>query len=66
MSSYQVWVLQLFYHLYVVKLDIEELIDRFEGASNLDVVLELHRDFVVDQSLEEAEKQFVSMIYLAA
>lgn len=38
----------------VVELDVEELVDALEGAADRDVILELDRDFVVDERLEEA------------
>jgi len=49
-----VWVFQLLYHRYVIELDIEILIDRFQSSADLDIVLELDGDFVVDQGLEKA------------
>jgi hypothetical protein len=49
-----VWVFQLLHHRYVIELDIEILIDRFQRSADLDIVLELDGDFVVDQGLEEA------------
>ena len=48
------WVFQLLYHRYVIELDIEILIDRFQSSADLDIVLELDGDFVVDQGLEKA------------
>lgn len=53
----QVWVLELLNDGDVVKLDVEELIDALECAAYRDVVLELDRDFVVNERLEEAEEQ---------
>lgn len=47
-------VLELIDNLYVVELNVEILIDALEGASDLDVVLELDRHLVVDERLEEA------------
>lgn len=41
----------------VVELDIEVLIDVLERATDQDVVLELHRDLVVDEGLEEAARR---------
>jgi hypothetical protein len=38
----------------VVQLDVQELVDALEGASDADLVLELDGDFVVDQGFEEA------------
>lgn len=49
------WIFQLLHHLYIIKLDIEVLIDRFQGPANLDIVFELDGDFVVDQGLEETD-----------
>lgn len=48
------WILDLLDHLYVVELDVEELVDGLERAADGDVVLELDGDFVVDERLEEA------------
>jgi len=50
----QMWIFQLLYHLYIIQLDIEELVDRLEGAADGDVVFEFNGDFVVDQCFEEA------------
>lgn len=50
----QMWILDLLDHLYVVELDVEELVDGLERAADGDVVLELDGDFVVDERLEEA------------
>ena len=47
-------VLQLLYHRDIVELDVEVLVDRFQGSADLDVVLELDGDLMVDKSLEEA------------
>lgn len=37
----------------IVKLDVEVLVDALERPADLDVVLELHRDLVVYERLEE-------------
>lgn len=47
-------ILELLEHLDVVELDVEVLVDALEDAADLDVVLELDRDLVVDEGLEEA------------
>jgi hypothetical protein len=47
-------ILHLLEHLDVVELDVEVLVDALEDAADLDVVLELDRDLVVDERLEEA------------
>ena len=47
-------IFQLFHHLYIIELNIEVLIDRFQGPADLNVVLELDGDFMVNQGLEEA------------
>lgn len=47
-------VLELLDDLDVVELDVEVLVDALEDAADLDVVLELDRDLVVDEGLEEA------------
>ncbi len=51
-------VLHLFHHGNVIELDVKILVDRFQCASYLDIVLELDGDFVVDQGLEEAIQGF--------
>jgi len=51
----QMRILQLFHHLYIIELDVEILIDRFQGSANLDIILELDGDFVIDQGLEETD-----------
>ena len=38
----------------LIELDVEELVDALERPADGDVVLELDRDLVVDQGLEEA------------
>lgn len=47
------WVLDLFDNLYIIKLNVEVLIDALQCALDLNVVLELDRDLVVNKSLEE-------------
>jgi hypothetical protein len=49
-----VGIFQLLYHRDIIESIIEVLVDRFEGAADPDVVLELDGGFVVDQGLEEA------------
>jgi hypothetical protein len=49
-----VGVLELLDNLDVVELDVEILVHALEDALELDVVLELDRDLVVDEGLEEA------------
>lgn len=49
-------VLDLLDDLNVVELDVEVLIDALERAADLNVVLELDRDLVVDERLEETRK----------
>lgn len=50
----EVGVPQLLVDRDVVELDVEVLVDRFQGARHLDVVLELDGDGLVDEGLEEA------------
>ena len=47
-------ILHLLQHLDIIQLDVEELVDGFEGAFDGDVVFELDGDFVVDEGFEEA------------
>lgn len=37
----------------VFELDVEKLVDRFQGARDLNVVLEFHGDRVVDEGFEK-------------
>lgn len=48
------WVLKLLHHRDILQLDVEVLVDALESAADLDIVLELDRDLVVDEGLEEA------------
>lgn len=50
----EVGVSQLLVDRDVVELDVEVLVDGFERARHLDVVLELDGDGLVDEGLEEA------------
>ena len=52
-STYQMRILQLLQHLDIVQLDVQELVDGFEGALDGDVVFELDGDLVVDEGFEE-------------
>ena len=53
------WVLDLLDDLDVLQLDVEVLVHALERAADLDVVLELDRDLVVDQGLEETGLELV-------
>ena len=53
--AHQVGVLQLFHDLYVIELDIKELVNGFKDAFDRDIVLELNGHFMVDEGLEEAK-----------
>ncbi len=55
-------ILQLILQLNIIQLDIQELVDRFEGAFDRDVVLELDGHFMVDEGLEEARDNNVSTV----
>lgn len=48
-------VFEFFNDLYVVKLDIQELINGFQSATNGDVVLEFYRDFMVHECFEKTD-----------
>lgn len=47
-------VFDLFCDLNIIQLDVQELVDRFEGSAYRNVVLKLDRDLVVDKGFEEA------------
>lgn len=55
-------ILQLILQLNIIQLDIQELVDGFEGAFDRDVVLELDGHFMVDEGLEEARDNNVSTV----
>ena len=46
--THQMGILQLLDNFNIIELDIQKLVHRFEYASDRDVVLEFHSDFVVD------------------
>lgn len=48
-------VFQLLHDLYIIELDIKELVNGFEGALDRDIVLEFNSHFMVDKSLEKAK-----------
>lgn len=41
-------------HIDIIELDVEVLVDGFEGPADTDVVLELDRDGLVGEGFEEA------------
>ena len=47
-------ILQLFNHLYIIELDVQELVHGFQYTLDGDVIFKLDGDFVVDKGLEEA------------
>jgi hypothetical protein len=49
--------LQLIHHRYIIKLNIQILVDALQDATDLDVVLEFHRHFVIDEGLKEAARE---------
>lgn len=53
-QTYQMRIFQLLQHLDIIQLDVQELVDGFEGAFDGDVVFELDGDLVVDEGFEEA------------
>ena len=57
-------VFELLHYLYVVQLDIEELVHGFESTLDGDVVLHLNRDLMIDQSLEEAVELLEDRVFL--
>lgn len=59
--THQVRILELVDDLDVVELDVEILVHALERAAQLDVVLELHRDLVVNQRLEKAVRVSLSV-----
>lgn len=64
MAPYQVRILELLDDGDVVELDVEELVDALQRAADRDVVLELDRDFVVDEGFEEAVRRGVGQRWL--
>ena len=55
--THQMRILQLIHDRDVIELDVQVLVDALQGAADQDVVLELDRHLVLDQSLEEAEEE---------
>lgn len=47
-------VLQLLHDRDIVQLDVEVLVHALQRAAHRDVVLELHRHLMIDESFEEA------------
>lgn len=54
-------VFQLFHHLDVIELDVQELIDRLQGSPDRDVILEFDGDFVVHERLEKTKGQLLGV-----
>lgn len=54
MVTHQVGVLVLVGDVDIVEFQVEKLIDALKGAANRDIVLQLDRDLLVDEGLEEA------------
>lgn len=54
-ATYKMRVLELFNDLYVVKLDVQELINRFQSAPNGNVVLKFYGDFMVHKCFEKTD-----------
>lgn len=52
-------ILHLLQHLDIIQLDVQELVDGFEGAFDGDVVFEFDGDLVVDEGFEEAVELWV-------
>jgi hypothetical protein len=47
------WVSSFIYHLYVVKLDVQELIYRHQGSGNGEIVFEFNGNCLINKSLEK-------------
>ncbi len=58
----QMRVLQFLNNLYIIQLDIQELVYRLQGTTNLDIIFKLHGDFMVDESFKKAEGGFISTL----
>jgi hypothetical protein len=56
LQTYQVRPPQLVHGLGVVQLNVQVLVHALERAADLDLVLEFHRDFMLDERLEEATR----------
>lgn len=52
-NTHQMRVLQLLHDRYVIQLNVEVLVYALERSLELDVVFELHRDFMVNEGFEE-------------
>jgi hypothetical protein len=51
--TYQMRPPHLIHGLCVIELDVQVLVDRLEGAANLDFVFEFDGDFLLDERFEE-------------
>lgn len=47
-------VLELLNYLYIIQLDVEKLVHRFQGAFDRDIILEFDSDFVIHKGFEKA------------
>ena len=54
-------IFDLFYHSDIIELNVKILIHRLQCSTDLDVVFELNSDFMVDQSLEETDREDISL-----
>lgn len=52
-NTHQMRVLQLLHDRNVIQLNVEVLVYALERSLELDVVFELHRDFMVNEGFEE-------------
>lgn len=52
-NTHQMRVLQLLHDRNVIQLNVEVLVYALERSFELDVVFELHRDFMVNEGFEE-------------
>ena len=52
--SYEMRILELLHNADIVQFDVQVLVYTLQSAADLNVVLELHGDFMVDEGLEEA------------
>jgi hypothetical protein len=53
----QMWVLVQIEHVDIIELDVQVLVDGFEGTADADVVFELDGHGLVCEGLEEAEEE---------
>lgn len=58
-SIYHVRISFFVYNSNIVEFNVEELVDRFQSASDSKIVLQFHRHLLIHQSFEERVEELV-------